>query len=386
MTGDAVAGTRPESAAAAIRDSARIVGHGLARISGWFGFVTGAFSRPHRNFEVWRFRRSVPDADLSLHCALCGARGDALRRLTPLGTSPDLVALGIYRVVLCTACGVARTVPLPTPGALVIAADVAAPRLGVLQRAVLARFIRQRVARVRPLLPGDRRPVVIDVGGGACAFANVLAETECDVTVFEPNGANAGAAGPGVRFVAAPFDEESVTSAGVAGASCDAITMWHSLEHVLDPNATLALARRLLRPGGVVYVCVPNLDSLQADLAAESWCYVDVPHHVSHFSPEGLAASLERAGFSAITPHWWNEEYEVFGFYQSLLNALSGSHNYFYNRAKKGRNADAGPHPVWTRVLTALGPLLLPFALIYSWWGAAAGKPACVEHHASAPG
>lgn len=382
----ATGGTTSPQSAAAIRDSAHIVGHTLARFSGWFGFVTGAFSRPHRNLEVWQFRRSIPDADPSLRCALCGARGDALRRLTPLGTSPDLAALGEYRVVLCTSCAVARTVPLPQRRALVIAPDVAAPRFGALQRALLARFIRQRVARVRPLLPGDRRPVVIDVGGGACTFANALAATGCDVTVFEPNGANAGAAGPGVRFVASPFEDSSVVAAAIEDGSCDAITMLHSLEHVVDPNATLALARRLLRPGGVVYVCVPNLDSLQADLAAESWCYLDVPHHVTHFSPEGLAASFQRAGFSAITPHWWNEEYEIFGFYQSILNAVTGSHNYFYNHAKKGRDADPGPRPLWTRAATACGPLLLPFAMVYAWWAAAAVKPSCVEQHASVPG
>ena len=371
------------SPAGSIRATLNIAGRSVARRAGWFGFVTGWYSRPLRNLEVWRYRRSAPELTLT-SCALCGADHDALRQLTSLGTTRDLLALGTHRVVLCTACGVARTTPMPTAHALVISPDVAPPRLGSLQRALLRRFVGERVRRVRVLLHGSR-PRVVDVGAGACVFANAMAGSACDVTAFEPNGANATSAGPSVQFIARPFDDASVAAEGLVDGSFDAITMWHSLEHVTDPNATLALARRLLRPGGVLYVCVPNLDSLQSDLAAELWCYLDVPHHVSHFSPEGLAAAINRAGFDASTVHWWSEEYEVFGFYQSLLNAITGSHNYFYNRAKKGRAADAGRYPAWTRLVTTLGPLLLPMALLYSWWGAASGKPACVELHARVP-
>lgn len=381
-----VSPSRSDSAdpVASLRDSAGLFGSFVARRSGWFGFVTGMYSRSHRNLEVWRYRRSAPESDARQRCALCGAGSPALRRLVPLGTSGDLAALGPHGVVLCTDCGVARTTPVPGDAALVISPDVAAPRLGLLQRALLQRFVRQRVRRVRPLLPGDRRPRVIDVGGGACAFANALAATGCDVTVFEPNAANSTHAGPGVRFIAQPFDDAGTTGSDLADGCADAVTMWHSLEHVPDPNATLRLAKRLLRPGGTIHVCVPNLDSLQSDLSAERWCYLDIPHHVTHFSPEGLARTLHRTGFGQVTAHWWNEEYEVFGFYQSMLNALTRSHNFFYNQAKKGRASDAGPVPLWTRTLTAAGPLLLPMALLYSWWGAAMAKPACVELSAAA--
>jgi SAM-dependent methyltransferase len=212
-----------------------------------------------------------------------------------------------------------------------------------------------------------------------------MAGTDCDVVAFEPNAANAASAASAVRFVPALFNEAGVATAELSNGSFDAITMWHSLEHVPDPNATVALARRLLKPGGVLYVCVPNLDSLQADLAAEHWCYLDVPHHVSHFSPNGLAQVLARAGFEQPVSYCWSEEYEIFGFYQSLLNALTGSHNYFYNMSKKGRANDLGRVPAWTRFVTAIGPLLIPPAVLYSWWGAAIGKPACVEMHARVP-
>lgn len=319
------------------------------------------------------------------HCTLCGAGAGAQVALD-LHTSGDLRELGEYGAVLCTRCHVARTEPAPHDLARVISPDVQEAALGTAQQALMRHFIRQRVARVRPLLPADRRPRVADVGGGACAFANALGATGCDVMVFEPNPANARFAdtSAGVRFVPSPFDEGATAAAGIADGSLDGITMWHSLEHVPNPAATLALARRLLRRGGVLYVCVPNIASMQAGVGGTHWCYADIPHHVTHFTLVGLEGTTRRAGFGALTPHLWNAEYEVFGWYQTLLNLLTGSHNFFYNRAKKGKQADAGPNPRWTRVATALGPLLMPIALLASWWGVAASKPACAELHGTA--
>jgi SAM-dependent methyltransferase len=335
-------------------------------------------------FARWVANRSEPDP-AAPPCALCGASGTALRRLTPLGTSPDLKSLGDFRVVLCTECEVARTVPLPNYDALVIAPDVAAPALGTLQRSLLKRFIRQRVDRVAPLVGNRPAPKLLDIGGGACLFANAMARRGFDVTVFEPNAANSVAAGQGVRFIGSLFDESGVRHAGLADASFDLVTMWHSLEHVTDPGAALRLARRLLKPGGAIHVCVPNLDSLQANLTVDGWCYLDVPHHVSHFSLAGLERALVRAGFCDSRATAWNEEYEVFGFYQSILNRLTGSHNYFYNRAKKSRASSAGPNPAWTRFMTGVGPILIPAVFLLSLWAAAMERPSCAELSATVP-
>lgn len=359
-----------------------LVGQWLARPLTHVGHGVGLCSRSAHNLEIWRSRGTRSSAGAPARCRLCGAGAEHQLTL-PLRTSADVRELGDCHAVLCSSCAIARTEPVPDDAARVITPDVQRETMNALQRALLRRFIRQRVARVRPLLRSDRRPRVADVGGGACAFANALAATGCDVSVFEPNAANARFAdtNAGVRFVAAPFDERAMREAGIADGSLDAITMWHALEHVPDPVATLALARRLLRRGGVLYVSVPNLDSLQADVSGTYWCYADVPRHLTHFSPEGLEGQMQRAGFADVTPYWWNAEYEVFGWYQTLLNLLTGSHNYFYNRAKKGRLAEAGPHPMWTRVATTLGPLLMPVVAAASWCASAASKPACVELH-----
>src|SRR5262249_8349053 len=56
-------------------------------------------------------------------------------------------------------------------------------------------------------------------------------------------------------------------------------------------------ARRLLAPGGKVIVAVPNIDSLQFRWFGAAWYGLDLPRHLTHFTPDTLKAMLQRAGF-----------------------------------------------------------------------------------------
>jgi 2-polyprenyl-3-methyl-5-hydroxy-6-metoxy-1,4-benzoquinol methylase len=79
--------------------------------------------------------------------------------------------------------------------------------------------------------------------------------------------------------------------------SFDVITMWGSLEHVHDPLAVLTAARRLLAPGGRLFVAVPNIDSTAFRWFGTAWFGLDLPRHLTHFTPATLRRMLERANF-----------------------------------------------------------------------------------------
>jgi 2-polyprenyl-3-methyl-5-hydroxy-6-metoxy-1,4-benzoquinol methylase len=85
-----------------------------------------------------------------------------------------------------------------------------------------------------------------------------------------------------------------------------AITMADVLEHTRDPRAFLARAFELLRPGGALFVAVPNHRSTlfwTADLLARipplapmaSRLYV--PNHYYYFTPATLVRLVEEVGF-----------------------------------------------------------------------------------------
>ena len=87
----------------------------------------------------------------------------------------------------------------------------------------------------------------------------------------------------------------------------DAITMRQSLEHVHDPLGVIRDARRLLRPGGTLLVTVPNFASLASSCFGSAWYGLDLPRHLTHFTPSTLSAILGTAGFESI--EWWQERH-----------------------------------------------------------------------------
>jgi SAM-dependent methyltransferase len=80
--------------------------------------------------------------------------------------------------------------------------------------------------------------------------------------------------------------------------SFDVITMWHALEHVHEPTSVLREARNLLAPGGKLVISVPNIDSLPFRWFGRDWFGLELPRHLTHFTPPTLLQMLQRCGFA----------------------------------------------------------------------------------------
>lgn len=79
----------------------------------------------------------------------------------------------------------------------------------------------------------------------------------------------------------------------------DVLTMWDVLEHLTDPVAALAAARRWLKPGGLLVVQTENANSVTAAWMGRRWEQF-VEFHLYHFSPRTLRRALARVGFEAV--------------------------------------------------------------------------------------
>lgn len=75
----------------------------------------------------------------------------------------------------------------------------------------------------------------------------------------------------------------------IADGDFDAITMWHSVEHMPDPAASLGALCRLLGEGGVLVVQSPDVARNPFDLS--------IIDHCSHFSNSSMRLLLDKAGF-----------------------------------------------------------------------------------------
>ena len=281
----------------------------------------------------------------------------------------------------CDACGNAFTHPDIAPGAYELLPDAANDDLSSLESRLLHWMINRRIDKLQAFI-GAGAVRLLDIGGGACTFANAAAKRGYDVTVIEPNEKNRAFADAksGVRFVADQFPGNLLKSNTLAPSSFDVATMWHSLEHTPQPAEVLAALRTVLKPRGILFVSVPNIDSLQARTGGNFWTYLDVPHHLCHFTPRGLDTLLRKSGFAVRHSFRFSAEYDLFGWYQTLLNVVSRAHNYFYNRRKKLRlDQSYLRFPTWTKLVTAAGPILLPVATAAAFIAYAANSPSCVE-------
>lgn len=94
------------------------------------------------------------------------------------------------------------------------------------------------------------------------------------------------------------FHQGGLPQQDFPGASFDALTMSHCIEHVHDPLAWLTEARRILKPGGRLALATPNNSSYCHSRFGESWFALDPPRHLHLFNRAAMTALIRRAGFS----------------------------------------------------------------------------------------
>ena len=96
-------------------------------------------------------------------------------------------------------------------------------------------------------------------------------------------------------------------------ASFDAVTLCDSLEHVLNPLATMREVHRILRPGGIALIITPNIASPLARLLGARWPHLTPREHIYYFAPHSLRRLIATAGFECVADgrigHYFTLEY-----------------------------------------------------------------------------
>jgi 2-polyprenyl-3-methyl-5-hydroxy-6-metoxy-1,4-benzoquinol methylase len=245
---------------------------------------------PRRAFDSWEVVRACPA------CEVIG-RG---RRLVHFRAQTR-----------CTACGHVYLCPRPTQKAIAYAYN---------RPEAYAQWLRddktralmwdKRVSRLQRFAARGR---LLDVGAGTGAFLDRLSRGgswQVDGTEISTQATELAS-----RHYGITLRQGQLGSLDLPESHYDVVTLWHVLEHVPDVGSTLRDVSRVLRPGGLAVIAVPN-DSLLLRLplaAARDTCcpssrtsrsnvrlMLGAPSpgdeiHLHHFSPRTLKRAVGRA-------------------------------------------------------------------------------------------
>lgn len=153
-----------------------------------------------------------------------------------------------------------------------------------------------------PLVPGGR---LLDIGCATGVFLDIAKKRGWDVRGVELSAWAGGYARE--KFGLNVFTGD-LADAAFPDASFDVVTAWDVFEHLADPVAFLKEVRRVLKPGGTLFIETIHYASL-TNLAGHlvyllSFGKVDWPlyrlygiHHIYYFSGRSMRRVLEKCGF-----------------------------------------------------------------------------------------
>lgn len=111
----------------------------------------------------------------------------------------------------------------------------------------------------------------------------------------------------------------------------DVVTLWDVLEHLHNPRATLNEISRILKPGGTLFISVPNLNSLDAKIFKKYWIGFDTPRHLYIYNADSLIRYLDLTGFNV------EQVYSFYGRYTVFALSLNSWLKQFTNNARLRR-------------------------------------------------
>jgi len=91
-----------------------------------------------------------------------------------------------------------------------------------------------------------------------------------------------------------------ILDAPYSPSTFDVITGFHVLEHFYRPKEVVEKLWGWLKPGGILYLHVPNIESLEAKIFGSYWYGLELPRHLYHFSPTSLSQLFSTLDFDKL--------------------------------------------------------------------------------------
>ena len=210
-----------------------------------------------------------------------------------------------YRILKCIRCGFGFVYPRPRPLDLntfyYTRRDEGfqpSPKMMRYRKEIPAcqnaQLIESRLRRLG-CFHGRERHSLLDVGAGFGGISSYFSLRGWRVFAVEPSPLCIRDLEKlkGVHVIASTFEEWEAE-----GLLFDVIVMSQVLEHVLDPASFLRKSAQLLKPGGVLFVSVPNFNSLLVRILKTKEGHICPPEHLNYFTPKSILQIALVSGLS----------------------------------------------------------------------------------------
>lgn len=282
-----------------------------------------------------------PEQDLESvsHCPACG-QCERTILYTSLQDYIFRSAEGKWDMYRCIHCGIAYLDPRPTPVSIGRAyasyyTHNKNDQLPIVKKRTLRNFVRglkngyinhRYQISETPDIPAGRWiiPIIPPLRSVVdCSFRHIAATDSRECRLLDVGCGNGSylvlAQQAGWKVEGLDFDPAAVRTCLAAGLNVtvggievlqgrsnqyDAITLSHVIEHVHDPARLLNQALALLKPGGMLWLATPNIDSLLSAQYGPYWRGLEPPRHLVLFNCDSLRILLHQAGFSEIRQHY----------------------------------------------------------------------------------
>jgi len=223
----------------------------------------------------------------------------------------------------CSSCALVFLAPIPVDLGSYYRDDYIAYTVpsSVEQLAAQAEKVRFRMELVQKFVSGGR---LLEIGPSYGGFAFLAKQAGFDVEAIEMDATCC-------RFLTSVVGVKAVHSSDVNAAlttlgDYNVIALWHVVEHLSDPWATLDLLANRLLPGSILVISTPNPDSWQFKIFGRFWVHVDAPRHLALIPAPLLTRFLRARGLNPLLSTTTDEDgltLNRFGWCQSFRNFFS---------------------------------------------------------------
>jgi SAM-dependent methyltransferase len=230
-------------------------------------------------------------------CPLCGAEG--LRYQFTHGATP---------IVRCSGCGLLMRNPQPSDAELAAiytehyflgsaGPQALADETSRLKRQTAAMYLDEIEARLNVDRQGRRGLRLLELGSGLGDLLVEATSRGYEVTGIEYSASSVRTANE--RLGAARVLRGSIGDVSLPAGHFDVAVLADLIEHTRDPLADLRHLWHVLRPGAVLFIAVPSLDSWSARLMRERWMEFK-DEHLFYFDSLTMQWLLFKAGFEQV--------------------------------------------------------------------------------------